>query len=77
MMLMDWNDININNYIKIRPKMDDTDDKYVKSFSCSEMQLFNYLRQFGCHAIVLNNEKLKKGLKTHYSEAAIAYEIKQ
>lgn len=62
---------------KDRPKMDDTDDKYVKSFSCSEMQLFNYLRQFGCHAIILNNEKLKKGLKTHYSEAAKAYEIKQ
>lgn len=62
-----------NQLYKDRPKMHDTDDKYIKSFSCSEVQLFNYLRQFGCHAIPINNPKLKKGLKTHYTEAYKAY----
>ena len=62
-----------NQLYKDRPKMHDTDDKYIKSFSCSETQLFNYLRQFGCHAIPINNPQLKKGLKTHYTEAYEAY----
>lgn len=49
------------------------DSKTIMSFSCNRTQLFNYLKLFGSHAVVLNNKSLIKSLNTHYSKAKDTY----
>ena len=51
----------------------DLENPNVYIFSCNKTQLSNYLKLFGGHAVVLNNNELKNELKKFYEDANNKY----